>query len=171
MTKLIFILILIIFSTLAHAQDSLKTKGFVLNVQGYPDSTAFEHDFAADKVKGLWIKNYLLEEADSSVRYYLKAKKGRAKIETVPGSKHAFYVTPIGKKLKNKQRPFIELEVLLVISKDNIYFPIKKSSDLRLLDEHRNVIEKNVKWKNYKALKKRNGKLWQGSLFYNVRME
>ncbi|MDF2454290.1 MAG: hypothetical protein K0R51_283 [Cytophagaceae bacterium] len=159
------------FSFLATAQDSLKTKAFVLNVQGYPDSTAFEHDFTTDRVKGLWIKNYALEEADTSVRYYLIERKGNAIIEKVPGSKNAFYITPIGKKLKRMKNPIIEIQVLLVISKDNLYFPIKKSSDLRLLDENRKVIEENVTWKNYNALKKRKGKLWQGSLFYNVRIE
>jgi hypothetical protein len=164
-------LLLVAFSILGHSQDSLKTKGYVLNVQGYPDTTTFEHDFKADQVKGLWIKNYALEEADTSVRYVLIEKKGKAKIETVPGNKNAFYVTPIGKKLKKQKRPFIELQVLLVISKDNIYFPIKKSPHSRLLDKDRKVIEENVTWKNYKALKRKKGKLWQGSLFYNVRME
>lgn len=167
MQKLL-ILLFLACSSLASAQDSLKTKAFVLNVQGYPDSTTFEHDFVADKVKGLWIKNYALEEADTSVRYFLIERKGRAIIEPVKGNKHAFYVTPIGKKLKKMKKPIIELQVLLVISKDNLYFPIKKSPDLRLLDYDRKVIEENVRWKNYRALKKRKGKLWQGSLFYNV---
>lgn len=164
----ILILLLFIWSSLSFAQDSLKTKAFVLNVQGYPDSTTFEHDFTVDKVKGLWIKNYALEEADSTVQYFLREVKGNAIIEPVKGSKNAFYITPIGKKLKKMKKPIIEIQVLLVISKDNIYFPIKKSQDLRLLDYDRKVIEENVTWKNYRALKKRKGKLWQGSLFYNV---
>ena len=167
----IFVLLLFSYSTLTSAQDSLKTKAFVLNVQGYPDSTTFEHDFTTDRLKGLWIKNYALEEADTSVRYYLKEKKGNAIIEPVKGNKHAFYVTPIGKKLKKQKKPIIEIQVLLVINKDNIYFPIKKSRNLRLLDDQQNVIEENVTWKNYKALKKKNGMLWQGSLFYNVIIE
>lgn len=168
MQKNLILLLLLAISTSLSAQDSLKTKAFVLNVQGYPDSMTFEHDFTTDKVKGLWIKNYALEEADTSVRYFLREVKGNALIEPVAGSKNAFYVTPIGKKLKRKKNPIIELQVLLVISKDNIYFPIKKSPDLRLLDYDRKVIEENVTWKNYRALKKRKGKLWQGSLFYNV---
>jgi len=168
MQKRFLLLFLLTFSTIAVAQDSLKTKAFVLNVQGYPDSTTFEHDFTTDKVKGLWIKNYALEEADTSVRYFLREVKGNAIIEPVEGSKNAFYITPIGKKLKKMKKPIIEIQVLLVISKDNIYFPIKKSPDLRLLDYDRKVIEENVTWKNYRALKKRKGKLWQGSLFYNV---
>jgi hypothetical protein len=167
----IFLLLLLTFSAQAYAQDSLKTKAFVLNVQGYPDSTTFEHDFTTDKIKGLWIKNYALEEADTSVRYFLRERKGNATIEPVKGNKNAFYITPIGKKIKKMKNPIIELQVLLVISKDNIYFPIKKSPDLRLLDYDRKVIEENVTWKNYRALKKRKGKLWQGSLFYNVRIE
>ncbi len=105
------------------------------------------------------------------MRYFLREVKGNAIIEPVKGSKNAFYVTPIGKKLKKMKNPIIEIQVLLVISKDNIYFPIKKSPDLRLLDYDRKVIEENVTWKNYRALKKRKGKLWQGSLFYNVRIE
>ena len=168
MQKTILLLLLLTFSNIASAQDSLKTKAFVLNVQGYPDSTTFEHDFTIDKVKGLWIKNYALEEADSTVQYFLREVKGNAIIEPVKGSKNAFYITPTGKKLKKMKKPIIEIQVLLVISKDNIYFPIKKSPDLRLLDYDRKVIEENVTWKNYRALKKRKGKLWQGSLFYNV---
>ncbi|MBC7488077.1 MAG: hypothetical protein H7282_15150, partial [Cytophagaceae bacterium] len=112
-----------------------------------------------------------LEEVDTSVRYFLREVKGNAIIEPVPGSKNAFYIKPIGKKLKKMKNPIIEIQVLLVISKDNIYFPIKKSPDLRLLDYDRKVIEENVTWKNYRALKKRKGKLWQGSLFYNVIVE
>ena len=168
MQKFLIFFLFTLSTTLAPAQDSLKTKGFVLNVLGYPDSTTFEHDFTIDKVKGLWIKNYALEEADTSVRYYLIERKGNAVIEPVKGNKNAFYITPIGEKLKKMKMPIIEIQVLLVISKDNIYFPIKKSPDLRLLDYDRKVIEENVTWKNYRALKKRKGKLWQGSLFYNV---
>jgi len=171
MQKVLILFFFFLSSFLAAAQDSLKTKAFVLNVQGYPDSTTFEHDFTTDQVKGLWIKNYALEEADSTVQYFLVERKNRALIEPLKGSKNAFYVTPIGKKLKKMKNPIIELQVLLVISKDNIYFPIKKSPDLRLLDYDRRVIEENVTWKNYRALKKRKGKLWQGSLFYNVQIE
>ena len=167
----ILLLLLLTYSSLISAQDSLKTKAFVLNVQGYPDSTTFEHDFTTDRVKGLWIKNYALEEADTSVRYFLKEKKGNAIIEPVKGNKNAFYITPIGKKLKKQKNPILKIQVLLVISKDNIYFPIKKSRDLRLLDNNKNVIEENVTWKNYKALKKKKGMLWQGSLFYNIIVE
>jgi len=171
MKRFAFTIILCTLSTLSYSQDSLKTKWFVLNVQGYPDTTTFDHDFAMDRAKGLWIKNYPLEEADTSVRYYLIEKKGNAIIEPVKGNKNAFYITPTGKKLKKQKRPIIEIQVLLVISKDNIYFPIKKSRDLRLLDDHKNVIEENVTWKNYKALKKKKGMLWQGSLFYNIIVE
>lgn len=164
-------IIILVFSTLAHSQDSLKTKWFVLNVQGYPDSTTFDHDFMLDSMKGIWIKNYPLEEADTSMLYYLIERKGNAKIEPVKGNKNAFYVTPTSKKLKKQKMPIIELQVLLFISKDNIYFPIKKSRDLRLLDDHKNVIEENVTWKNYRALKRKRGLLWQGSLFYNIIVE
>lgn len=156
---------------LVNAQDSLKTKGFILNVQGYPDSTTFEHDFTTGRMKGLWIKNYELEKADSSVIYFLIERKGKAIIEQVPGNKNAFYITPVREKLIKMKKPIIEIQVLLLVTNQNIYFPIKKSSDLRLLDDKRNVIEKNVRWKNYQALKKKNGKLWQGSLFYNVKIE
>jgi hypothetical protein len=171
MQKILIFILFTLSASFVLAQDSLKTKGFVLNVLGYPDSTTFEHDFTTDKVKGLWIKNYALEEVDTSVRYYLVERKGNAIIEPVKGNKNAFYVTPIGKKLKKMKDPIIQIQVLLVIGKDNIYFPIKKSADLRLLDYDRKVIEENVTWKNYRALKKRKGKLWQGSLFYNVRVE
>jgi hypothetical protein len=167
----IILFALLLLSFCASAQDSLKTKGFVLNVLGYPDTTTFEHDFVTDKVKGLWIKNYALEEADTSVRYFLRERKGNALIESVKGNKNAFFITPIGKKIKKMKNPIIEIQVLLVINKDNIYFPIKKSPNIRLLDSNRKVIEENVTWKNYRALKKRKGKLWQGSLFYNVRIE
>ncbi len=171
MIKIFSVILFCTLSAAVNAQDSLKTKWFVLNVQGYPDTTTFEHDFTMDRTKGIWIKNYPLEEADSSVRYYLIEKKGNAKIEAVEGNKNAFYITPTGKKLKKQKKPIIEIMVLLVVSKDNIYFPIKKSKHLRLLDDHKNVIEENVTWKNYKALKKKKGMLWQGSLFYNIIVE
>lgn len=167
-TVVLFLLFLSAFSL--HAQDSLKTKGFVLNVQGYPDTTAFEHDFVADRTKGLWVKNYALEKADSSVHYFLKEKKKRARVEPVEGNKNAFYVTPDAGKLKKMKRPIIEIEVYVTLSKDNIYFPIKKEKDLRLLDNNRKVIEENVTWKNYRALKKKKGRYLLGSLFYNVQV-
>ncbi|WP_028979063.1 hypothetical protein [Sporocytophaga myxococcoides] len=128
----------------------------------------------ADSSNGIFVKIWALEEdsALGKIQYSLKEAGNHASIKEDPNSKNAFFVTPISKKLKPKDKESIRLDIWVSFSDnddDDLYMPVAINSEERLYDAMGLVILENAKWKKLKDVYTyRNNKFLISNFWLNV---
>ncbi|MBO9698634.1 MAG: hypothetical protein J7604_00425 [Sporocytophaga sp.] len=108
----------------------------------------------ADSSNGIFVKILALEEDSrlGKIKYTLREAGNHASIKEDPNSKNAFFVTPVSKKLKPKDKESIRLDIWIKFSDnvDDLYIPVALNNEERLYDSMGLVILDNAKWKKLK---------------------